>query len=374
MDRFEPVDSAIAGGLAQRAAARDGSSQYWMSVELVRAGALETIVADWRALQQAAVDDLPFMSPDFVLPAACHLAAGDGPDLVAIWERCDAERTLVGLVPLQKGVATLGDVWSRPRKATLWQHELQPFAAPLLAGPSDRASRAIDAFFGWLDRQPAVSSFTMGAMPSASVAADLLIQAATRRRLPLLRRRRPDSTRGLDFKPKGLQGAIDAIAIASEPAALRAALERLLCLDGRRAVNEPIILQDPMQPALLRTVVRSFGREGRAIIAESSEERAGALVLVGRDRGLSLADVRRGKRKPCDGGRAGPRLRASPRHAAGCGVGAAAGRRRLGIRDDGNARRRPDANCAADDGAVEVVDRLRVAGERRRQASRTDRM
>ena len=287
IEDFRLASTGRAAEIAARAHGRPEQAEpppLPLSIEVIRYGSHEAIVADWRMLHAIALDDLPFMSPDFVLPAACHPATGDGPDLVAVWELGEMQRTMVGLFPLQKGVASQTDLWSRSRRAMLWKHDLQPFVAPLLAGPFNRASRVVDAFMNWLERQPSISSLIADALPSSSAAAALLSEAAARRRLPVSRRRRPEMTRGLDFKPKGLQSAIDAITLATEPAGLRMALERLLCLDGKRGQEDLIILQDPMQPAMLRAIVRSFGWNGRAIIAEASEARAGALALVGRDK------------------------------------------------------------------------------------------
>ncbi len=100
----------------------------------------------------------------------------------------------------------------------------------------------------------------------------------------MLRRKGKDLTRGLAFKPVGLRQAADAVTITSEAADLRSALERLLCLDGRGALHQPIAIDDPMRTAMLRATVRSFGRGGRVLIAETEGSRAGALFLIGRER------------------------------------------------------------------------------------------
>lgn len=283
MDKIGLLDGAAAQGRKGLAHWSDAGLRE-MHVAAVSPEMLESIEGDWRLLLGKSVDDMPFMSPDFLLPAARHLAAADGPELIAVWEESGEGRTLVGLLPLHRGVAAMGDVWMRPRKARLWRHGLQPFAAPLLAGPHDRARRTMEALFDWLDRQPGLQSFAATALPSGSAAAHLIAQTADRRRLPVLRRRGRDLTRGLAFKPTGLRAAADAVTIATEPADLRGALERILCLDGHGSLDQPIALDDPMQIAMLRATVRSFGRSGRALIAEAGESRAGALFLIGREK------------------------------------------------------------------------------------------
>ncbi len=255
-----------------------------LRVASVGPDALESIESAWRLLLGKAVDDLPFMSPDFLLPAVRHLSAAESPELIAVWEETDERKELVGLLPLHRGVVAMGEYWLRPRKARLWRHPLQPFAAPLLAGPYDRAKRTVETIFDWLEQQHGLQSFAAGALPAGSAAAHLIAQTADRRQLPVLRRRGRDLTRGLAFKPTGLRAAADAVTLASEPAELRAAFERLLCLDGRGALDRPISLDDPMQTAMLRATILSFGRSGRVVIAEAGGSQAGALFLIGREK------------------------------------------------------------------------------------------
>ncbi len=283
MDKIGLLDGMAVQG-RRTLALRSDARLPRLTVTAVGPDALETIESDWRILQTIALDDLPFLSPDFLLPAARHLSAEAGPELIAVWEETDESRMLVGLLPLHRGTVAMSDVWLRPRKARLWRHALQPFAAPLLAGPHDRAGRTVAAMLDWLETVPGLQSFSAEALPAGSAAAHLIAQAAERRRLPVLRRRGKDLTRGLAFKPQGLRAAADAVTLATEPADLRMALERLLWLDGRGALEQAIAIEDTMQTAMLRATVRSFGRHGRAVIAEASESRAGALYLVGRDR------------------------------------------------------------------------------------------
>ncbi len=283
MDKVGYLDGAAARGRREHTVGQGGALPR-RTVTIVGPDALETLESDWRVLQTSALDDLPFLSPDFLLPAARHLSAEDGPELIAIWEESDTHRMLVGLVPLRRGAASMGDIWLRPRKAKLWRHALQPFAAPLLAGPHDRAARTVETLFDWLETLPGIQSFAAEALPAGSAAAHLIAKVAERRRLPMLRRKGPALTRGLTFRPVGLRAAADAVTLASEPAELRRALERLLCLDGDAALHQPIAIDDPMQTAMLRATVRSFGRDGGVVIAEANESRAGALFLTGRER------------------------------------------------------------------------------------------
>ncbi len=283
MDKIGLLDGAAARGRRECVATLDIATPR---IVITRIGpdAFESIERDWRILQAASLDDLPFMSPDFILPATRHLSGDEGPELIAAWEETGESRMLVGLLPLQRGSASHGDMWLRPRRATLWRHPMQPFAAPLLAGPHDRATRTIEALFDWLETLPDVQTFAAQALPAGSAAAHLIGQTAGRRRLPVLRQKGRALTRGLAFKPLGLRDATNAVTLDSEPSALRTALERLLWLDGKGKLHQPIAIDDPMQTAMLRATVRSFARDGRAIIAHTSESKAGALFLIGRER------------------------------------------------------------------------------------------
>ncbi len=158
MDNIGLLDGAAARGRRGSAATREPGAPR-LTVSAIGADALESIEADWRLLQSAALDDMPFLSPDFLLPAIRHLPAEEGPELIAVWEETVESRMLVGLLPLHRGVATVGDFWTRPRKAKLWRHALQPFTAPLLAGPHDRAERTVEALFDWLEALPGIQSF-----------------------------------------------------------------------------------------------------------------------------------------------------------------------------------------------------------------------
>jgi len=255
-----------------------------LSIALMRAAAGQEIERDWRSLLQTSLDDSPFLSPDFVLPAASHAADGQEPDLVAVWENGAESRRLVGLFVIKGGAAQAGEIRLRPRQAAFWRHPLQPFAAPLLAGPPERALRIVQAFLGWLEARAGLSTFEAGALPEGSAVGRAFQEAALRRGLPIARRQGADLTRGLDFKPQGLGGMVDAVSVATEPGALPAALERLLLLDGEQSAHRAIVLGDPGLPALLRASVRSFGRSGRAAIALAEEAQTGALILAGRDK------------------------------------------------------------------------------------------
>jgi hypothetical protein len=283
MNKIGLLDGMAARGRREKGAGSEAAAPR-LTVTAITPDELESIESEWRNLQAAALDDTPFLSPDFLLPAIRHLSAEESPDLIAVWEGAGESRRLVGLLPLHHGVAGMGDVWTRPRKAKLWRHPLQPFAAPMLAGSHDRATRTVEALFDWLESLPGIQSFAAEALQAGTAAAHLITRVAERRRLPVLRRKGRGLTRGLAFRPVGLRAAADAVTLATEPAELRSALERLLWLDGRGALHQPIAIDDPMQTAMLRATVRSFGRGGRAVIAETGESRAGALFLIGRDR------------------------------------------------------------------------------------------
>jgi hypothetical protein len=248
---------------------------------LVPFAALPALETEWRLLGEEAVEDSPFMSPDFLLPALTH-AGPAAPQLLAVREPEGGR--LVGLFVLT-GAATLSEIWLRPRPVALWRHATQAFALPLLAGSEKEARRTVAAALAWLSERPALAGLEAGALPAASLAARLLEEEARARGLPVQRRPQPDNTRGLNFQPRHLQGAVDRVEIVVERVALRRAVEQLLCLD-REENARAILLEDPLLPAFLRGVTRGYARCGRAAVALACEAdaRAGALVLVGRER------------------------------------------------------------------------------------------
>lgn len=265
-------------------------------VEALSAAAAETIEPQWRALLARSTEASPFMSPDFLLPAAIHQSGDGGPDLAAIWEDTCGTRSLAGLFALRSGASSAVEGWTRPRSAALWRHPMQPSAAPLLDGDDERARRAVGAFLDWAAAQSLYSGFEGAGLAVGCAAARLLVEEARARHWPVSERRDAERTRGMHFMPDGLHAAVERVAIAAEPQSLRAAVERLLCLDGQASPRDAILLRDPLLPSLLRAAVRGFGREGRAVIATTEGRRgeaggdpagaaeAGGLFLLGRDR------------------------------------------------------------------------------------------
>ena len=250
---------------------------------------IDAILADWRALLQLSLDDNPFMSPAFLIPAASHLAKNDGLSLAAIWEHTNSLRRLVGLFALMPATRNRATGWLSASRAALWHHPLQAFCAPLLAGPEPLAQRTMQTFLDWLSaRRPRLANLETMAMPVDGLATRLLEAEATRRGLVIEHRRERAHTHGLDFKPKLAAADLKAITLATAPGDVRRALELLLCLDAEEHGSDvrASILGYPDHATFIRAAVRSFSLENRIMIAllDRADAKAGAIILEGRDK------------------------------------------------------------------------------------------
>jgi Acetyltransferase (GNAT) domain len=250
-------------------------------ITIVPMAQAEAILPDWRALIAESLDDNPFLSPAFMIPAASHLVDGGGLSLAAVWEHQGGIRRLAGLVPLSPARRSFGGGWLMAGAASLWRHPLQPFCAPLLAGPPERAAEALSSFMDWLiERRPRLTSLSASGLPVDGQATALLLGEAFRRGLPVERQKDAAHTHGFDFTPAALPSAAAAVHIARAPGEVRAALEAMLCFGGEMA------LRHPQQATFLRAAVRSFSLQNGVVIAllDKGRDKAGAIVIQGRDR------------------------------------------------------------------------------------------
>jgi hypothetical protein len=248
----------------------------------------ESILPDWRALAATALEDNPFLSPDFMIPARSHLIDDSGTTLALAWEEHDGMRTLTGLFPLVPRARDFGAGWLAQSRAAMWAHTLQPVGAPLLSGDAALAERAVAAFFSWLrQRRPRLASVDVHAIPADGATHAMLMDQALQMGLTVQTQRNAAHTYGLDFRPKTQQTRSGTVTMVSDPAGLRTALETLLCMDSAAQRDKRLsILGNPRWVAFLRAATRSFALRDRIMMAliDTPSVQAGAIVLKGREK------------------------------------------------------------------------------------------
>jgi hypothetical protein len=248
----------------------------------------ENILLDWRALAATALEDNPFLSPDFMIPARSHLIDDSGMTLALAWEEHAGMRTLTGLFPLVPRARDFGAGWLAQSRAAMWTHALQPVGVPLLSGDPVLAEHAVAAFFSWLQQcRPRLASVDIHAIPADGVVHEMVSDQALRMGLPIQRHRNAAHTYGLDFRPKALQPGSSAVTMTSDPAGLRTTLETLLCMDSAARRDKGLsILGNPRWVAFLRAATRSFALRERIMMAliDTPAVQAGAIILKGREK------------------------------------------------------------------------------------------
>jgi hypothetical protein len=248
----------------------------------------ESILPDWRALAATALEDNPFLSPDFMIPARSHLIDDGGTTLALAWEEHDGMRTLTGLFPLLPRTRDFGTGWLAQSRAAMWTHALQPIGGPLLSGDPVLAERAVSAFLSWLkQRRPRLASVDVHAIPMDGAAHAMLTDQAMQTGLQVQRYRNAAHTYGLDFRPKALPPGSDTLKMVNDVAGLRMTLETLLCMDSAAHSDKRLsILCNPRWVAFLRAATRSFALRDRIMMAliDTSVIQAGAIVIKGREK------------------------------------------------------------------------------------------
>jgi hypothetical protein len=259
-------------------------------VEVFPAQASEPLHKAWQMLSDTALDDNPFLSPSFMIPASTHLISDAVLSLVAVWCQQGEDRKLAGLFPLAAVRWQLANALRGSGMARFWSHPLQPFCTPLLAGPTDLAENTIRIFMDWLElRRPKLTSLEAQSFPVSSKASLLLQQEIENRGLTLTSRRDAAKTRGLDFRPVKMLAQVDSVSVLRSKADVRLALEKLFCFDALFSSQQDggkAILANPQYVAFLRATVRSFSLEDKVTIAliDQPQTKAGAIVLEGRDK------------------------------------------------------------------------------------------
>jgi hypothetical protein len=257
-----------------------------VSVSFVRPNASDKLLPDWRGLADNALEPNPFMAPEFVLPAAIHLARPDDVTLVCAWKTHARSRELIGLF-LMHAQRPRSFGWPQPRLAGLWSHPAMPLAAPLLSREPALAAAAMLAFIDALQAGRAARA-TFPAIPAASAVAELIRAAAAVRGLAMEASADGAHSRGLDIM---LTRNPDSgpVTVARDPTALRAMLEQALAMDAAAPripgeAGPAIFATDEL--TFLRAVVRGFSHTGQVILARFSDgaRKAAACAVLAPDR------------------------------------------------------------------------------------------
>jgi hypothetical protein len=248
----------------------------------VRPAAFDRLLPHWRGLADRAFVANPFMAPEFIEPAAAHLAARDELLLAAIFRPHALSEELIGLFALSqkqpRGLALL-----RAPTASLWTHPLFPDGTPLLSADPNDAKTAVTAF---LDAVSAGGRHILmfPAMPVASPVVELIAGAAAVRGLQPRLGETITHTRGLDIM-LSRPPAASHVTIAREPAPVQAMLEQALALDAARSrlPGEPAAaLFDQRQLSFLRAAARGFSHTRQIVMARfcDGQRKAAAAALL----------------------------------------------------------------------------------------------
>src|ERR1700736_5889859 len=110
----------------RRAGSRVRSAPPWIRAELLTPDQVRKHEAAWRDLALRALVPNLFCEPEFALAAATHLAQGQSPRFLLIWdERAHPQPRLIMVAPLLVPALRMGE-------ARLWTHAHMPSSTPLL--------------------------------------------------------------------------------------------------------------------------------------------------------------------------------------------------------------------------------------------------
>jgi hypothetical protein len=272
--------------LAARGGARADAPEDDVTVTLVPAAAGDKLLPDWRGLADTALFANPFMAPEFMQPAAVHLARADDMMLAAAWRKHARSRELIGLFALTIQ-RPRGLRWLQPRTASLWADGAMPLPAVLLSADAAAAQQATAALVGALEK----TGVRRVAFPKVEVAsrfAEVLGAASAARAGALAQGADDVHSRGLDIMLT-VAPHINAVTLAQDPPSLRAMLEQALAMDAatpRQSGDAAPVLFDAQGLAFLRAMVRGFSHTGQIVMARYNEgaRKAVAIALMGRER------------------------------------------------------------------------------------------
>jgi hypothetical protein len=257
-------------------------------VEVVMNLGNQEFLESWDGLLAECVDENPFMSPMFIIPAMAHLCSTAPLALVATWQTVGKTRHLTGLFPVASPRRQTLRGWLFGGKTELWTHELVPFNAPLLSPDPDIAEASVSAFIDWMSaRRPRLSNIVLPMMLDGSQAISMFETEFARHGFEVQRKRDDAHTRGLNFKPSNAPAVSDKVVIARNMEEIKRDLEKALCMDSLLMQSTSAglgILGDLDISSFLRAVVRGFAARGEICIAhiDQPDAKASAIVIHGR--------------------------------------------------------------------------------------------
>jgi hypothetical protein len=253
-------------------------------VELVTQVSSHEFLSAWNGLIDDCLDENPFMSPMFIVPAMAHLSKDKPLALVATWQNFDGKRQLTGLFPVSSpGRQTLrGFIFGG--KTELWTHSLVPFNLPLLSADPDIAEASVSAFIDWMSaRRQRLSNLTLPMMLEGTQAVALFEREFARHGFDVERKRDLARTRGLNFKPSTIPTKADHVVISKGSEEVKRYLEKALCMDAhsKQASSHGLgILGDLDITLFLRAVTRGFATQEKLCLAHINQPDAQASAII----------------------------------------------------------------------------------------------
>lgn len=248
------VGEAAKPAAPRRAGSRVRPAPSWLRAELLTPDQMRKHEVAWRDLALRALVPNLFCEPEFALMAATHLAQGQSPRFLLIFdERAHPEPRLIMVAPLLVPAFGIGE-------ARLWTHAHMLSSTPLI--DRDEADAAIDALLEAVRQGPArASGLRLSHLDEGGVFADVLRQAVARGGRSVLRFER--SARAPLCRAAGGDGPAHArTAIARTPRRVREAVEHFLAIEALGPAGESgeALLLSPQASAFLRVVTRSLAR------------------------------------------------------------------------------------------------------------------
>lgn len=264
-----------------------------LEAEMVNLAGATRRRAEWDDLCARALEPSVFLEPDFLLPAALHIAVSKRPKFLLVWTKppAGAARRLIGLCPIQLPLFTSAGA------AGVWLSKQSCVGTPLLdAGMADEALLAMVEFLGAGGIGPPALMFSKVPQAGKTAARIRALAAATGRRLELSGAHARAALAGgaaaqaafdADLSPKKRkelrrqrrrledQGEVTFVS-ASAAQDVRPAIEDFLNLEakGWKGKCGTAFLSSPGQAAFLRTLTRGLARQGKC--------RVDTLLLGGR--------------------------------------------------------------------------------------------
>ncbi len=256
---FDPTASIGVGEVGKPAAqrlavSRARPSPRWLKAELFTADEAKAHEPAWRDLASRALVANLFCEPEFALAAVTHLAQGQSPRFLFVFdERIHPQPRLILVAPLVVPAFGVGE-------ARLWSHAQLLSSTPLI--DRDEADAAIDALLDAVRQGPArASGLRLSRLDESGAFADLLRQAAARGGRNVLRFERAVRTQPHPLPSRASPGRGRTV-LARTPRRVREAVEHFLAIEALGPAGESgeAMLLSPQASAFLRVVTRSLAR------------------------------------------------------------------------------------------------------------------